>query len=109
MQDAVLKEYGVEADRHWQEVMRLAEKYGFIVQAYGGTAVLLTHKNQLESYQEPEYLRIQQMNGHCPKDCGYSGCLDKDGELSACGSCWAMGRGAKWIKFEENPKYQRGK
>jgi hypothetical protein len=35
-------------DEHWEEVMKLAEKYGFIIQAYGGTAVLATHENQSE-------------------------------------------------------------
>lgn len=39
-------------DKHWQEVMDLAQKYGFIVQAYGGTATLATHKVQLEELGE---------------------------------------------------------
>ena len=90
-----LKQYGRDADEHWKEVMVLAEKYGFILQAYGGTALLATHRNQLESYGEPEYLRIQQMNGHCPKNCGYDGCLEKDGTPKACGSCWAVQKDAK--------------
>ena len=30
----------------WQEVMDLAQKYGFIVQAYGGVATLATHEEQ---------------------------------------------------------------
>lgn len=96
----MLKEYGKEADRHWQEVLELAEKYGFIIQASAGTAVLVSHENQLKEYGESEYLRIQQMNGHCPKDCGYPGCLTKDGLLKTCGSCWAVQKGAKWIRFE---------
>ena len=29
-----------ELDSHWSEVMELAVKYGFITQAYGGTATL---------------------------------------------------------------------
>jgi len=33
--------------------------------------MLLTYQNQLEYYGEAEYLRIQQMNGHCPKTFGY--------------------------------------
>lgn len=45
-----------ELDSHWKEVMDLAEKYGFIGQAYGGSAVLLTHKNQLEVDGEEKYL-----------------------------------------------------
>lgn len=28
-----LKQYGKDADVHWSEVMELAEKYGFILQA----------------------------------------------------------------------------
>ncbi len=36
-----------ELDSHWKEVMDLAWQYGFIAQAYGGMAILLTHKNQL--------------------------------------------------------------
>lgn len=51
------------SDKHWQEVMKLAEKYGFIVQSYGGAAILATHANQREHYGEEEYLRIQRMNG----------------------------------------------
>jgi hypothetical protein len=43
--------------------MSLAQKYGFIVQAYGGAAILATHANQKEHYGEEEYLRIQRMNG----------------------------------------------
>lgn len=100
----MLMEYGQEADQHWQEVMELAERYGFIVQAYGGTAILITHRNQLKQYGEPEYLRIQQMDGHCPKDCGYDGCLEKDGAPKACRSCWAVPNGAKWVRFEKNQK-----
>ena len=48
-----------ELDSHWSEVMKLAEKYGFIGQASGGTAILLTHENQLEADGEEEYLRRQ--------------------------------------------------
>lgn len=100
-----LKQYGKDADKHWSEVMALAERYGFVLQTYGGTALLATHRNQLESYGEPEYLRIQQMDGHCPKDCGYEGCLEKDGALKDCGSCWAVPKGAKWVRFEKNAVY----
>lgn len=48
-----------ELDGHWDEVMDMAVKYGYIVQAYGGTATLATHKNQLEAFQEEDYLRRQ--------------------------------------------------
>ncbi len=33
-------------DSHWEEVMRLAEGYGFIVQAYGGVATIATNEEQ---------------------------------------------------------------
>lgn len=39
---AVMEEW----DSHWEEVMNLAEKYGFIVQAYGGVATLATNEEQ---------------------------------------------------------------
>lgn len=35
-------------DQHWEEVMELAQRYGFIVQAYGGTATLATNAKQIE-------------------------------------------------------------
>lgn len=36
----VLREFGEQADSHWIEVMNLAERYGFILNAYGGIATL---------------------------------------------------------------------
>lgn len=48
-----------ELDKHWNEVMELAKKYGFIIGAYGGTATLATHNNQLEVFGEEDYLRKQ--------------------------------------------------
>ncbi len=48
-----------ELDSHWKDVMDLAQKYGFIAQAAGGTAILLTHKNQLEADGEEKYLYRQ--------------------------------------------------
>lgn len=52
----VNKEKMREFDSHWKEVMDLAQKYGFIAQAYGGSAILLTHKTQLEADGEEKYL-----------------------------------------------------
>lgn len=46
-----------ELDSHWKEVMELVEKYGFIGDACRGTAILLTHKNQLEADGEENYIR----------------------------------------------------
>ncbi len=52
-------------DSHWQEVMNMAKQYGFIIQSYGGSAVLLTHKNQLEARGAEQYLFTQkQMFGN---------------------------------------------
>lgn len=86
-----LNDYGFNADKRWQhEVMELARKCGFVVMSAAGTAILMTHKTQLEKFGEAEYLRIQQMNGHCPKTFGYKGCLNEDGSLKECGSCWAV-------------------
>ena len=48
-----------ELDSHWKEVMDLAVKYGFVRQAAAGTAVLLTHKNQLEAEGEEKYIYLQ--------------------------------------------------
>lgn len=55
----VNKEKMEELDSHWQEVMDMAEKYGFICQAAKGTAILLTHKNQLEADGEEQYINKQ--------------------------------------------------
>ena len=51
-----------QADAHWQEVLKLAEKHGFIVQAFGGVAVLATHAAQKEQFGEEGYCQIQKMN-----------------------------------------------
>ena len=41
-------------DSHWVEVMRLAERYGFITYAYGGVATLATNKAYLEANSPKE-------------------------------------------------------
>lgn len=56
---AVNEEKLKELDSHWSEVLGLAVQYGFVVQAYGGTATLLTHKNQLEAAGEEQYIARQ--------------------------------------------------
>ena len=48
-----------ELDSHWKDVMDLAQQYGFIGQAAGGTAILLTHQNQLDADGEEKYLLRQ--------------------------------------------------
>lgn len=35
-------------DSRWSEVMKLAEGYGFIVQAFGGVATLATNEEQIK-------------------------------------------------------------
>lgn len=57
-----LNELAEEHDKHWDEVMELAKKYGFIVQAFGGTATLISNKNQIINYEYHQYLKIQEMN-----------------------------------------------
>lgn len=47
----------------WQEVMNLAEKYGFIVQAYGGVATLATHEVQRKELGVEKHKEIQRSNG----------------------------------------------
>lgn len=54
--------YMENMDKHWKEVMDLAEKYGFIIQAYGGVATLATHEVQKEKFGQEKYKRIQEMN-----------------------------------------------
>ncbi|PSL10159.1 hypothetical protein EI53_01221 [Fusobacterium naviforme] len=44
-----------ELDSHWKEVMDMAEQYGFITQAYGGVAQLVSHRRQIEAFGEEEY------------------------------------------------------
>ena len=48
-----------ELDSHWEEIGKLAEKYGFIVGAYGGMMVLATHENQIKDFGEEKYLHRQ--------------------------------------------------
>ena len=97
--------YGRLAAQHWKAVVELAERYGFIAQAYGGTALLLTHRVQLEQYGERGYLQIQKMNGHCARDLGYDGCLSDEGQLLSCETCAYRPSGAKWVRFEQNPSW----
>ena len=77
----------------------------FIAQAYGGSALLLTHRVQLEQYGERGYLQVQKMNGHCARDMGYDGCLSEEGQLLSCENCAYRPRGAKWVRFEQNPAW----
>lgn len=50
------------ADKHWNNVLALARKYGFILKADKSNAILATHKTQVEKYGEDGYNKIQKMN-----------------------------------------------
>lgn len=50
-------------DEHWEEVLDLAKKYGFVIQAYGGVATLAMHEVQKKVFSEEKYKQIQEMNG----------------------------------------------
>lgn len=89
------EQYAKVCDGHWTEVMKLAEKYGFILQAYGGVATLATHREQMDELGLVKYLSIQKMNGHCPKEFGYLGCLNEDAQMISCGSCCLHKKGTE--------------
>lgn len=84
-----------ECDSHWSEVMELAEANGFILQAYGGTAMIATHEAQKSELGEAEYLKIQKTNGHCPRQFGFESCrIDAaTGEVLGCRNCHLMKKG----------------
>lgn len=51
-------------DSHWREVMKLAERYGFIVSAHGGVATICTHLEfveQLGIEREASRLRTERV------------------------------------------------
>ena len=50
-------------DSHWEEVMRLAESYGFILQAYGGVAALATNEVQVEELGAERKARMLRAQG----------------------------------------------
>ena len=49
-------------DSHWTEVMKLAERYGFIQYAYGGVAQIATNKAYLDANGPKELARRLRMN-----------------------------------------------
>lgn len=51
-----------EMDSHWEEVMRLAERYGFISQSYGGAAIVTTNHAFLEANGPKRLARRLRMN-----------------------------------------------
>ena len=66
----------VAADKRWQEIMKIAEQCGFIIQAAAGTAVLATNRVQAAEMGATQYTKIQRMNGRCPQEIGLPGCVD---------------------------------
>ena len=81
----------------WQEILKLAEQHGYVVQAAGGTAVLATRETQKETLGETKYYRIQRMNGHCPL---------KWGETSRCGDLGPTGRHCEECSLAEQSGLQ---
>lgn len=51
-----------ELDEGWKEVMRACERSGFIIQAFGGTAVISTNRAYLEANGTVELARRLRMN-----------------------------------------------
>ena len=62
MEKEKLNELAENHDKNWDKVMELAKQNGFIVQAFGGTATLITNKNQIENYGYEKYKQIQGTN-----------------------------------------------
>ena len=63
--DRKLEDKLQELDSHWTEVMKLAEKYGFIMQSYGGVATLATnaeYRNVNGSKALADRLRMQNVD-----------------------------------------------
>lgn len=55
-------------DTHWDEVIKLCRKYGFVTQEYGNSVTLMTNSYQIDSWQEPTYrFRQEQLFGSFPQ------------------------------------------
>lgn len=50
-------------DAKWGEAIEPMRKAGFIAQAYGGTAIVCTYSNMMESQGMDGVVRMLQMNG----------------------------------------------
>lgn len=53
------KEKMKELDSKWNEVVKLAEAQGFIVQSFAGVSIIATHENQVKMWGEEKYLQMQ--------------------------------------------------
>ncbi len=60
MEKEELDELAKKHDEKWDEVMAVAKKNGFIVQAFSGTASLVTNKNQIEQEMNSSLEQINQ-------------------------------------------------
>lgn len=58
----LLNKLAKKHDTNWDKVMKLAEENGFITQAFGGTAVLVSNKEQIKNYGYEKYQEIQETN-----------------------------------------------
>jgi len=58
-----LRKIAKENDANWDKVMNLARENGFVTQAYGGTAVLVSNNEQIRNYGYKDYVKIQKANG----------------------------------------------
>lgn len=105
-QTAETQEHAISDDCAWHAVMKLAEQHGFILRAAGGTAYLATQRNQIEYMGVLEYLKIQRMNGHCPREFGFSGCTvdpmaDKPELICSNPACEVMKQKKEFTPEEE--------
>ena len=57
------RQYLKAADGEWKAVMDAARNAGFIVSAYGGTAVLATYKAMMDEQGTDGVVRMLQMSG----------------------------------------------
>lgn len=55
----VNKEKMKKLDSHWQEVLDLANSYGFTCLEFGGVAILVTHNSQHEMWGDEKYINNQ--------------------------------------------------
>lgn len=58
----LLKKLAKKHDANWDKVMELAKENGFITQAFGGTAILISNNEQIKNYGYEKYEQIQETN-----------------------------------------------
>jgi len=52
-----------EHDAHWGEMMNIGREHGFIVQAYGGTAIVCTLKAMMDEQGSEGVAKLLNMSG----------------------------------------------